>query len=137
SIGAELLALTKTVLDGPLYRRRIPPGAGLSVIPGTKAEVVIHCTHTKPGSADNIINARWNNLGAGMPHFFGNQPDDFVQTLPLNVGAYTLENPTGGIDTNRGGVYCIQIEICEYAENAHVWGKAGSPWMRAIARWLA
>jgi hypothetical protein len=105
--------------------------AGLNWVPAAW-KVCLHTTETGP--APGLLQAWRNNPGSGMPHFLGVTPDRIVQLLPLTVGAYTLQNPPGGVDTNRSHV--IQIEICEYARNAREWSAPGHPWHRALAKWL-
>src|SRR5690349_23747433 len=98
----------------PGYEHDIEQGAGLSVGPG-KVKVVIHTTESPQGSYNAVRNL-WrgpNNWGRGLPHFLADGPR-YVQLLPLDVGAYTLENAPGGADTNRSGP-AIQVEICTYS----------------------
>lgn len=110
-----------------------PINAGLDYTPGTAWKVCLHTTETGP--APSLIGAWRANPGSGLPHFLGITPDRIVQLLPLNVGAYTLQNPPGGVDTNRAHV--IQIEVCEFARNAHAWSAPGAAWCEALGRWLA
>jgi len=110
-----------------------PINAGLDWTPGTPWKVCLHTTETRP--APGLIDHWRRDPGSGLPHFLGITPDRIVQLLPLTVGAYTSQNPAGGIDTNRA--HLIQIEVCEYAANAPTWSAPGAPWCRAIGRWLA
>lgn len=111
------------------YEQQIVAGAGLSVSAGAK-KVVLHTTETGPGSLQNLINHWRTNWGAGLPHFII-EGSRVVQLLPLNVGAYTLENAAGGADTNRSGP-AVQVEVVSYAAND--WDDAT---YNAVGKWLA
>lgn len=100
----------------PGYEHDPEHGAGLSVTAG-RPKVVIHTTESGPGSF-NAIRSMWRgsgNWGRGLPHFLA-EGARYVQLLPLNVAAYTLQNRAGGADTNRSGP-AIQVEIIGYARN--------------------
>ena len=110
-----------------------PIPVGLNWTPGTAWKVGLHSTETGP--APRLIDVWRANPGSGCPHFLGITPDRIVQLLPLSVGAYTAQNPPGGVDTNRS--HLIQIEVCAYAKDAPTWCGAGAPWTKALGRWLA
>lgn len=115
----------------PGYEHDLEAGAGLSVTPGNP-HVVIHTTESPRGSFNSIRNL-WRgsgNWGKGLPHFLADGAR-YVQLLPLNVGAYTLENRSGGADTNRSGPV-IQVEICGYANDDF-----NDVEIDALAKWLA
>lgn len=115
----------------PGYEHDIERGAGLSVTPGNP-HVVLHTTESPRGSYNAIRNL-WRgaaNWGRGLPHFLADG-SRYVQLLPLNVGAYTLENQPGGADTNRSGPV-IQVEICGYAKDDF-----NDQEIDALAKWLA
>jgi len=115
----------------PGYEHDIEAGAGLSIVAGNP-HVVIHTTESPRGSY-NAIRNMWRgpaNWGKGLPHFLADG-GRYVQLLPLNVGAYTLENRAGGADTNRSGPV-IQVEICGYAEQDF-----NDEETNALAIWLA
>jgi hypothetical protein len=115
----------------PGYEHDIEQGAGLNVTAGNP-HVVIHTTESPRGSYNSIRNL-WrgsNNWGKGLPHFLADG-SRYVQLLPLNVGAYTLENRGGGADTNRSGPV-IQVEICGYANDDF-----NDVEIEAMAKWLA
>ncbi len=115
----------------PGYEHDIEQGAGLSVGAG-RPKVVIHTTESPNGSYNAVRNL-WRgpaNWGKGLPHFLADGAR-YVQLLPLNVGAYTLENAPGGADTNRSGP-AIQVEICTYAANG-----LNDLEIEALSRWLA
>lgn len=97
----------------PGYEQQIIAGAGLNVGPG-KPKVVLHTTETGSGSLQFLIDHWRGNWGSGLPHFIV-EGTRVVQLLPLNVGAYTLENAPGGADTNRSGP-AVQAEIVSYAD---------------------
>lgn len=96
----------------PGYEHQPVKGAGLNVGPG-RPKFIGHTTETKRPSLDFLIGHWTKNWGSGLPHF-GVEGRRVVQLLPLNVGAYTLENRPGGADTNRSGP-AIQAEIVSYA----------------------
>lgn len=115
----------------PGYEHDVERGAGLAVTPGNP-HVVLHTTESPRGSYNAIRNL-WRgpgNWGRGLPHFLADGPR-YVQLLPLNVGAYTLENKAGGADTNRSGPV-IQVEICGYAQDDF-----NDVEIDALAKWLA
>lgn len=115
----------------PGYEQQIEQGAGLSVS-GGHVKAVLHTTETPRGSFDAVRNL-WrgaNNWGKGLPHFLADGAR-YVQLLPLDVGAYTLENSPGGTDTNRSGP-AIQVEICGYSAEG-----LNDLEYEALAKWLA
>lgn len=97
----------------PNYEHQIVAGAGLSVSAG-KPKFVLHTTETGYGSLQYLIDHWKQNWGSGLPHFIV-EGKRCVQLLPLNVGAYTLENAPGGTDTNRSGP-AVQCEVVSYAD---------------------
>lgn len=113
------------------YERDPEPGAGLPRAAGA-TKVVIHTTESDPGSWRTIRNL-WRGReawGRGLPHFLA-EGDRYVQLLPLDVAAYTLENLPGGVETNRCGP-AIQVEIVGRARN----GLTDVDY-EALGRWLA
>ena len=115
----------------PGYEHQPEAGAGLGVTSGAP-KVVIHTTESGPGSLQRVRDS-WRgpaNWGKGLPHFIA-EGARYVQLLPLNVGAYTLENKAGGTDTNRCGP-AIQVEIVGYARD-----QFDDVEYDALGRWLA
>lgn len=126
---ASQYSISATLLPG--YEHDIEQGAGLASVAGNP-HVVIHTTESPRGSFNNIRNL-WRgsgNWGRGLPHFLADG-SRYVQLLPLNVGAYTLENRAGGADTNRSGPV-VQVEICGYANDDFT-----DEEVDALGRWLA
>lgn len=118
-----------TLLPG--YEHDLEAGAGLSPGPG-HPKVVIHTTESPRGSWAGVRNL-WrgsSSWGRGLPHFLADG-SRYVQLLPLNVAAYTLENKAGGADTNRSGP-AIQVEICGYAADG-----LNDAELEALGKWLA
>lgn len=113
----------------PGYEHQPIGGAGLNAGPG-KDKAVIHTTETGPGSLQFLIEHWKTSWGSGLPHFVA-EGARYVQLLPLNVGAYTLENAPGGADTNRSGP-AIQVEIVQFAAN-----KFNDVEHEALGKWLA
>jgi hypothetical protein len=65
--------------------------------------------HTTEGGGVKALLDRWDaNPGLGRPHFLAGEWG-VIQLLPLTVNAYTLENKTGGSETNKCG-HVIQME---------------------------
>lgn len=62
--------------------------------------------------------------------------DDVVQHLPANVSATALRNPAGGVETNRLGTYCIQIEWIGQAVHPFTIGRDAGPKVRAFFDWM-
>lgn len=98
----------------PGYEQQIVVGAGLDVTPG-RPKFVLHTTESGPGSLQGLISHWQGNWGSGLPHFII-EGTRCVQLLPINVGAYTLENKDGGTDTNRSGP-AVQCEVVSFAAN--------------------
>lgn len=111
-----------------------PINAGLDWTPNTPWKIGLHSTETGP-DATSLIGHWRGNPGSGLPHFLGLNPNRIVQLLPFSVGAYTAQNPPGGVDTNRA--HLIQIEVCAYAKDAPSWCGEGAPWTKALGKWLA
>ena len=111
------------------YEQQVVWGAGLSVSAGNK-KVVLHTTETGPNSLQALINYWRTNWGAGLPHFII-EGSRVVQLLPLDVGAYTLENAPGGADTNRSGP-AVQVEVVSRAQND--WDDET---YESVGKWLA
>jgi len=90
------------------------------------------CWHTTEGTN---VDAMWNVLRAkdAAPHFIigfedGREKPSVIQCIPLDQAARALQHPAGTLETNRANV--IQVEICEFAENADNWS---DKWYRALA----
>lgn len=99
------------------YEVRAHP-SGPAWAPGYRHKIVLHTTETGWGSSETLIRKWQDAPGSGRPHFLVDG-DRVVQLLPLTAGAYTLENPPGGVETNRGGA--IQVEVTGFARDAAFW----------------
>lgn len=113
----------------PGYEHRPIGGAGLSAGPGRR-KAILHTTETDYGTLDVLVNHWRRSWGAGLPHFVA-EGARYVQLLPLDVGAYTLENAPGGADTNRSGP-AIQVEIIGYSARG-----LNDVEYEALGKWLA
>lgn len=113
--------------------------------PGTPWKVGLHSTESGENAVGLLDHWR-GNPGSGCPHFLGLTPKRIVQTLPLLGGAYTAQNPAGGIDTNRAHI--VQIEVCNWAINPGALIDPRNPglgtredwreeWYDALGQWLA
>lgn len=92
-----------------------PINAGLDIRDNEGDKFTLHTTETgRTLAIANMLISSWaNDPGRGLPHFLVGSKI-LWQLLPLNVGAYTLENAPGGADTNRSGPN-IQAEIMGFA----------------------
>lgn len=88
--------------------------------------------HTTEGSSASGAIGAYRNINA-WPHFTVDQLGNVYQHIPLDKAARALENPPGGVETNRGGA--IQIEVVGFASKP-VWPEAQKKAMRALMRWI-
>jgi hypothetical protein len=108
-------------LDPPLSHR------GISMAGGTR-KAVAHKTQGQSQSPSG-------NFGATgyWPHFLiGN--DVAYQFLPVNKGGYALKNASGGVETNRGGLLVVQIEVVGFS-GVTMTGKTADR-LVSIQKWL-
>jgi hypothetical protein len=69
---------------------------------------VVH--HTTEGSTIDGAVATYKKTGNYPTFTIDYAKDDVVQHLPVTTGATAVKNASGGVDTNREGVVCIQVE---------------------------
>lgn len=67
------------------------------------------------------------------PHFTVDPAGKVYQHVGINRAARSLQNLSGGVETNRGGA--IQIEVVGYASKPN-WPVAQANAMRALMRWV-
>ena len=80
---------------------------------GGPGRIIVHTTETlgvpSYGGATNPKNV--------APHLTILRGGGVQQHHPYNRAARSLRNLAGGVETNRAGLYCVQIELCAYAKN--------------------
>jgi peptidoglycan hydrolase-like protein with peptidoglycan-binding domain len=83
-----------------------------SMLGGAK-KVVWHSTENDPNKASALSVAKYlKNSAHYEVHLVWNPvTGEIVQMIPANRGAKGLKNSSGGVQTNRGGTYVIQIEV--------------------------
>jgi hypothetical protein len=118
--------------------RRVDVGGGCGAMRGGPPRAVHHTTE---GSTIDGAVATYRKTGNYPTLTIDYAKDDVVQHLPANVGATAVKNAAGGVDTNREGLYCIQVEWVGQA--AHPFtsdGRGGlkpaGPKVRAFLDWL-
>lgn len=87
--------------------RRVNVGDGSGAMLGGEPRAVHHTTE---GSTIDGAVATYRKTGCFPTFTIDYVKDDVVQHLPVNVGASALKNASGGVQTNRKGSVCIQIE---------------------------
>lgn len=92
--------------------------------------------HTTEGSTAAGAIATYRKTG-NFPHFtIDYAKDELVQHLAVNVAARALKNPAGGVQTNRQGAVCIQIEWVGFAKTPFTNGHSAGPNVRAFFDYL-
>lgn len=51
------------------------------------------------------------------PHFTVHSDGSVLQHQPINRASRALRNLSGGVQTNRQGAFCVQIEVVAYSKN--------------------
>lgn len=115
------------------YDARLHP-PGPSWVAGYAWKIVLHTTETPRGSAPGLLATWARSPSAGRPHFLVDG-DHVYQLLPLTAGAYTAQNPAGGVETNRGGA--LQIEVTGYANETPLWSDQDMDALAGLVRTLA
>jgi hypothetical protein len=80
--------------------------------------------------------------GSGLPSYSNSQPHFTLnpktgalwQHVPIRGGAYTLRNPSGGVETNRARA--IQVELIGFARESHLWSDEAYRNIAKLARWI-
>lgn len=92
--------------------RRVHVGDGCGNTIGGKPRAIHHTT--EGGSVAGAV-ATYLQTGNYPTFTIDYFVDDVVQHLAASIGATAVENAVGGVDTNREGDYCIQIEWIGHA----------------------
>ena len=112
----------------PAADRSAPGNDAGPFLPGPMRGV-LHTT--EGGSIIGAVTAfKFHN---SWPHFTVGQDGKVLQHLPLDRAARSLENQSGGVETNRLGA--IQIEVVGFA-NSPVWPPAQVLAMILLMRWI-
>lgn len=89
---------------------------------GGSIRVGLHTTENgQSATCKNIADYMANNAGLGTGYHMLYHPTtgDFLQLRPFNVGAGSLRNRRGGVQTNRNGKYNFQLSVV---------ARAAEPW---------
>lgn len=112
----------------PGANRQYPGNNSGTFLSGYAKKGILHTT--EGGSVSGAVGAYTANNS--WPHFTVHNGVVF-QHLPINKAARSLQNLSGGIETNRGGA--IQIEVVGFASNPN-WPDALVNSMQALMRWI-
>lgn len=99
------------------------------------------CVHTTENSqsstCDGVANYMANNAGLGTGYSLLYHPTtgDMLQLRPFNVGAGSLKNLSGGVETNKNGKYNFQVSVVAYASEDWA-NKYPCPRWQDLVRWL-
>lgn len=99
---------------------------------GGAPKIVLHTTEssTVPGYGGFL------NIKNVAPHFTLDRSGVVFQHHPINRAARALRNLAGGVETNRQGRYCVQIEIVGYAKNGSKLPVKQMASLRALVKWI-
>lgn len=100
-----------------------------SFVAGYAKKGVLHTT--EGSSAAGAVGAYKKNNS--WPHFTVGQDGAVLQHVPISRASRSLENQSGGIETNRGGA--IQIEVVGFASKT-VWPAVQVEAMQKLMRWI-
>lgn len=100
-----------------------------SFVAGYPKRGVLHTT--EGNSAAGAIGAYKN--ANSWPHFTVDKDGKVYQHIPISKAARSLENLSGGVETNRAGA--IQIEVVGFASKP-AWPPAQIESMRSLMRWI-
>lgn len=95
---------------------------------GGTRKAVAHKTQTDGGNPDSLY-----RKSGFWPHFTVADHTAW-QHLPVNRAGYALRNVRGGVETNRGGLMVVQIEVIGWCGKTMT-GKQAER-LVAIAKWL-
>ena len=81
---------------------------------GGPGRIVLHTTETKGVPRYGSV------LGRNTaPHFTVDHDGTVLQHQPITLAARALRNKRGGVQTNRQGRFCVQIELVGFAAKVH------------------
>ncbi len=102
---------------------------------GGPAKVVWHTTENDPNktSASNVA-AYLRKSGNDVHIVWNPVTGETIQAIPADRGGKGLKNTSGGVETNRGGTYVIQIEVVGQA--AHPFTNSACKGLDKILTWL-
>lgn len=104
-----------------LHIRHVRPTGSPVENSGGGPKIVWHTTEGRDfATMDRVLRGKRaephllvGRAGTNLEHF------SVIQYFPLDVGSRALMHPSGTPATN--GANCIQIEVCEFAKDAHTW----------------
>ena len=79
---------------------------------------VWHTYEADPARLSAVVGARALRAAGNSVHFvFNPLSGDIVQLLPASRSRRSLVNSAGGVETNRMGSVCLQVEVIAFASN--------------------
>jgi peptidoglycan hydrolase-like protein with peptidoglycan-binding domain len=107
--------------------------AGGGSMLGGKPRAVHHTTEGSTAAGAEATYAKTGNA----PHITADYARDIVeQHLPVNVAATAVRNEPGGVETNRQGSVCVQIEWVGQAAHPFTAGHKAGPKVKGLLDWL-
>lgn len=100
-----------------------------SFVSGYAKKGILHTT--EGASATGAIGAYKTNNS--WPHFTVDKDGKIYQHVGIDVASRSLQNASGGVETNRGGA--IQIEVVAFA-SVPLWPVAQVNALKALMRWI-
>jgi hypothetical protein len=101
-------------LDGAI---RIDSSAGGGLV-GGPPRWVWHTYEADPAGLSAVEGARSLHAAGNDVHFVLNPlTGDIAQLLPASVSGRGLKNSQGGVETNRLGTVCLQVEVIAFASH--------------------
>lgn len=107
-------------------RYRLDGGA----MTGGPPRIVLHTTETAG------VPRYGDPAGANSaPHFTVTPDGSVLQHHPISRAARALRNVSGGVQTNRQGLHCVQVEIVGWAKNGSNLPAAQAAALRRLVAW--
>lgn len=98
---------------------------------GGAPRIVLHTTETQ--GVPRYGDPAGSN---SAPHFTVGTDGAVFQHQPINRASRSLRNTKGGVETNRQGLYCVQIEIVGYARDGSNLPGPQLAALRALVAWI-
>lgn len=115
---------------------KVIKGADSGPMLGGARKVVWHTTENDPATTTATNIAAYLQRSGNTVHLVWNPiSGEIVQMIPANLGGKGLENRAGGVQTNRGGTYVIQVEVVGRASRPFTSGPMVG--LSRIQAWLA
>lgn len=105
---------------------------------GGPSKCVLHTTENDPNFTTAMDVVKWmevNKPGSVYHLIYHPITGECVQMLPVNGSAKSLSNPSGGVETNRGGSVVIQISVV--AKAADPFTRYDLPYWSSLLNWIS